>query len=153
MIAMKKYITCFLLIIGLSSAQAQDDPRHEKIEQLRVAFISEQLQLTVEEGQKFWPLYNTYHRERKQLEKGSRNALRTLNDSTATVTEEQLLNALKAQREFHVKLDDSFERYIRGCIKILGAQRTAALIKADFEFKRRMVQELKDRRGRGAGRP
>lgn len=150
---MKKYIALFLLSIGFITAYAQDDSRHEKIEQLRVAFISEQLKLTVEEGQKFWPLYNTHHSERKELEKGSRKALRALNDSTSTVTEDQLLAALKTQREIHVKLDDSFERYIRGCIKILGAQRTATLIKADFEFKRRMVQELKDRRGRGAGRP
>lgn len=150
---MKKYITLFLLFIGFTAVWAQDDSRHERIEQLRVAFISEQLQLTVEEGQKFWPLYNTHHSERKELEKGSRKTLRALNDSTSTVTEDQLLSALKTQREIHVKLDDSFERYIRGCIKILGAQRTAALIKADFEFKRRMMQELKDRRGRGAGRP
>jgi hypothetical protein len=149
---MKKYITLFLLFISFYASHGQDDERYEKLEQLRVAFISEQLQLTVDEGQKFWPLYNTYHSERKEFEKGSRKALRTLNDSTSTVTEAQLLGALKAQREFHVKLDDSFERYIRGCIKILGAQRTAALIKADFEFKRRMVQELKNRRGRAPER-
>lgn len=149
---MKLQLGLIILLLTCFGAQAQDDSRFEALEQLRVAFISEQLKLTVEEGQKFWPVYNDYHNERKGLEKASRNALRALNDSTAAASEEQIFQALKAQREFNVKIDDSFERYIRSSIAILGPKRTAALIKADLEFKRRVLQEIKDRRERGGFR-
>lgn len=68
---MKKLIPLLLLLISSSlMAQAQDDakqPDREKkmqdIEALKVAFLSRELELSPEDAQKFWPVYNQYNRE------------------------------------------------------------------------------------------
>ena len=41
--------------------------RIEKIEQQRIAFITTDLDLSVEEAQAFWPLYNDYQSMKKEI--------------------------------------------------------------------------------------
>ena len=53
----------FLFIIGCASAQTDppmDNPKMQNIEALKIAFISRQLELTPDEAQVFWPVYNQY---------------------------------------------------------------------------------------------
>lgn len=58
-------ITLFALII-CTSAIAQDHTR-EKIQAMKIAFMTEKLSLTPGESEKFWPLYNQYWSERRKL--------------------------------------------------------------------------------------
>lgn len=62
------------LLIGLTGfvplhkihAQANRGEAQD-IETLKIAFISKQLDLTPDEAQRFWPVYNQYSRELKQM--------------------------------------------------------------------------------------
>ena len=49
-------------------AQDPDDTRAEKIQSLKIAFITQKLQLTPDEAQKFWPVYNQYDNEIHSLQ-------------------------------------------------------------------------------------
>ena len=50
----------FVLFFSFSlSAQVNKESR-EKIKTLKIAYITEQLNLTAKEAQDFWPIYNTY---------------------------------------------------------------------------------------------
>ncbi len=61
-----------ILITNFSSLQAQTtqpDPinKEEKIRALEVAFISRKLNLTTDEAQKFWPVYNEYKTDMRSV--------------------------------------------------------------------------------------
>jgi hypothetical protein len=56
----------FLLISSLSFAQDFKE-RREKVKALKVAFITEKLELTTEEAQKFWPIYNVFDDNQSEL--------------------------------------------------------------------------------------
>lgn len=63
-------VIMFLLSATLSTnAQPGKPEREEKIEKFKIAFITERLDLTVEEAQKFWPVYNQFNNEMKELRK------------------------------------------------------------------------------------
>ncbi|HEA30614.1 MAG TPA: hypothetical protein ENH91_11565, partial [Leeuwenhoekiella sp.] len=53
-----------LLIILLCGSSiggfAQDGDKHERIKALKVSFITDKLELTPTQAEKFWPIYNTY---------------------------------------------------------------------------------------------
>ena len=54
-------ITTMMLTISLSAQRGGERAeRGEQIEQQRIAFITTELDLSVEEAQTFWPLYNDY---------------------------------------------------------------------------------------------
>ena len=71
---MKKYLLILTLFCGsFVSAKAQDDQpinenkRQEKIQALYVAYITQQLQLSPEDAQKFWPVHTQFSTELKSV--------------------------------------------------------------------------------------
>lgn len=121
---MKKYLLILLLIVGSLSGikvQAQDK---EKIQSLKIAFITQKLQLTPDEAQKFWPIYNQYDQEIRALQ---------LNDKNGPVieNEEKLLNIRK-------KYMTSFE-------KVIGPQKVNRLFNAERDFREILIRRLQNR--------
>jgi hypothetical protein len=59
--------------IGLNASapvlQQTEESRADKIEALRIAFISQQLSLTPAEAEKFWPVYNQYKGDLETIRK------------------------------------------------------------------------------------
>ncbi len=142
---MRAIILTLLLCSALVS-QAQHHDRHEKIKQLKVAFLSEKLELSVTDGQQFWPLYNAFEKDRKELERSHRHTVDVLED-VENVTETSILSVLREQEKLARQLEARTEAYVKDVIKVLGAQRTAVLLSSEDEFKKRVVREWKERRG------
>ena len=59
-----------LFILSINIIQAQEHrSKEERIQALKVAFITEELDLTPEQSQGFWPLYNELQGKLRQLKK------------------------------------------------------------------------------------
>src|SRR5947209_16772410 len=70
----KLLLILFLFISTAYICNAQDGNNkkdQEQIEALRSAYITNQLNLTSEEAQKFWPIYNRYFSEVKKAKQES----------------------------------------------------------------------------------
>ncbi len=67
---MKKiYTLLFFIFIGAAAFAQPDEKKAKEIESLKVAFISKELDLSTDEAQKFWPVYNQYNKEMKAAKK------------------------------------------------------------------------------------
>ncbi len=125
---MKKYILFIVLLFCCSCflrAQDQDgSKRGEKVQALKIAFITQKLELTAEEAQKFWPIYGQYENDIKGVLADSKNEDVIDND-------ERLLNIRKKYRPEFTKL--------------LGQARMNSLFASEKEFRRMLLQRLKNR--------
>ncbi|MEO7802582.1 MAG: hypothetical protein ABIR81_11305 [Ginsengibacter sp.] len=123
---MKKFLLCVFIIFSmLLNLPAQDgDPakRAEKVQALKIAFISQKLDLTSAEAENFWPVYGQYEKDVKQLF-GDRKSDNVIEN------EEQLLNIRKKYRP-------QFE-------KVLGKPRMNKLFSTEKEFRGVLIQQLK----------
>jgi hypothetical protein len=123
---MKKYLLILILIFGnFSFVHAQNGQRAEKVQELKIAFITQKLQLTSAEAEKFWPVYNSYENEIKQLRATNKNG-------DVLENEQKLLDIRK-------KYKPSFE-------KILGAQRANDLYNVERDFRNVLIKSLKQQR-------
>ena len=65
------------MLYAQENQPAPASPQKEKIEALKMGYISKELDLSPEEAQKFWPVYNQYQKEldaaKKNAKKGSAN--------------------------------------------------------------------------------
>lgn len=132
----------FVFATLISSAQPGD---RERIKQLKIAFISEELHLTVEEGQRFWPLFNAFEEERQGHEKRMRKMFKALEEKT-NLTSQDVLQANDRATEERIAMAKSEQKYIQEVTAVLGAERTLILLRSEDKFRKRVLEELRDRR-------
>lgn len=142
---MKKSILIIVLFLSLT-ALAQG--RGEKLKALKVAFITERLDLTQEEAQKFWPIYNAYEENERKLRMDTFEARKDLNFETLSESEANDIidNFTKAENERHLIK----QQFIKDIRKVLPAKKVILLKKVEDDFKRQMLEQFKRRR---QGRP
>ena len=101
-------------LLSISSAQAHPKGHgnwQEKIRSEKIAFITSELNLTPEEAQVFWPVYNQVDKERDEAIRRVFRSYKAVEDAVAAGKDEKELNklldehlaALKAQGEVEQK--------------------------------------------------
>ncbi len=129
-------LICFALF---SSAEAQPkQSRSEQIEAVKVAFITQKLNLNSDEAEKFWPVYNNYQKEINELVKIKRQAKSSNNRDADGV--------LNSELEFETKLLDIRKKYKQEFSKVVSSDKVLMLYRAEREFREHLIKELKDRR-------
>lgn len=140
---MKKLL--LILIFSLSiSAFAQNKERYERIKALKIAFITERLQLTETEAQKFWPIYNAFesknHKLRQQF--GGRNAKRNIEGMSEQEAQSYLDKMMVADTDKH----SLKQQFVKDLLKILPAKKIIILKATEDAFNRRIMEQYKKRR-------
>ncbi len=130
---MKTIFTFLLALIGftgiaLAQEQPQPDPKQEeKIQALEIAFISRKLELTPDEAQRFWPVYNDYKKDMRQVMINQKN-----NPNKDVVDNEQ-------------KMIDVRKKYRDRFIGVIGQPRMNKFFQAEREFRGVLLNQLKNR--------
>lgn len=129
------------------SAIAQKGDKRERIKALKVAFITEQLDLTTEESQVFWPIYNTFEKETnsirfkeiRDIRKEIRDNLDTMTDADASTLIKRLNKAENRMHELRLGLSDKLKN-------VIPAKKIIRLKIAEDDFRRKMLNEFKRRK-------
>lgn len=143
---MKNIFILLLLITSIASAQ-----RGEKIKAYKTAFITESLDLTSAEAEKFWPVYNAHEEKLKTLRRKERKEIfeiikgdfNSLSEAEANTLLDKAI-ALKEQEFIYHK------ELVQNLKGIIPAKKILKLKKTEEEFKRTLLERMKKRRG---GRP
>jgi Spy/CpxP family protein refolding chaperone len=136
---MKKLIAALMIgIAPLLSLHAQQEGGNDNaIESLKIAFLTKQLDLTPDEAQKFWPVYNQYTIELKKMRKDHTGDELEMREKALTLT----------------------KRFKPELIKCVGPNKFNRLLKSEGdwhqvvrdEIKRRQEQRQKMRKNRPGG--
>ena len=141
---MKQLLLILILAFSLATF-AQDKGKRERIKALKVAFITEQLQLSTTEAQKFWPIYNAFEEDHNILRRESyENRKSTDFDNLSEQEAKAMLDAMVSIENQKSKLR---EKYLSDLIKVLPAKKIIKLKVTEDEFNKRMLEEMKKRRG------
>ena len=148
---MKKWILALALCMPLAGLYAQPGggpaaSRMEQVKAAKIGFITRELNLSEEEAQKFWPIYNKFDNEREahrrkmvalRLESGAPGE--TLDAKEAEAAIEQYLQL----RQEEVDLEKRFYQAVK---KVLPAEKVALLFQAEKRFQRELLRNLQQRR-------
>ncbi len=138
----------FILLIGLNLS-GQRHPRDiEKIEAYKARYLTEALNLSPETAQKFWPVYNQYQKETRQILKDHselpppEDAKPSFENLSDAEIEKMILEKLNDQK----KLADLKIQYFEKFKECLGTRGAADYYRAELDFHRRLMRELGKRR-------
>ena len=143
---MKHTVITFCLLIFVCCGFAQDKDKRERIKALKIAFITEKLELTTAEAQKFWPIYNAHELEREMLRKNMKE--KKINLTVENLTESEAKIVLSDMVAFEEERTKQKTDFVKRLMSVLPAKKIILLKIADDEFKKRMLEEFKRRRGR-----
>ncbi|MGZ3865137.1 MAG: hypothetical protein ACXVC6_15495 [Bacteroidia bacterium] len=132
---MKRIIYIFIFALLQLASFAQGGKR-EKIEALRVGFITQQLNLTADESQKFWPVYNEYQDKVRAARREFKGT------STAFTSDKEAQEFLDAELLFKQRELSLYKEYYDKFKKILPLKKVAMLRQAEEEFKKELLQQL-----------
>ena len=131
---MKKYLLIILMILGVAGVSVAQDEGGDKqpgdgrrLEGLKIAYLTKKLDLSTEEAQKFWPIYNQYMTEIRKTRMEARQS-----KEGEIPTQEKLLNIRK-------KYNGEFN-------KALSSEKVNQFFKAENEFGTVLQKELMERR-------
>lgn len=131
---------------GPGPGRGMGSERHEKLKSAKVAMITERLDLSAEEAQEFWPVYNEHEEERRNLRREMMmmrrdTDLALLNDTEA----QEALNKLMEARKKEAEIDAAFLEEIS---RMMGPRRTLMLVKTEMEFNRMVIRRLRSEKGK-----
>jgi hypothetical protein len=98
-----------------------NEKKQQDIEALKVAFISKELELTPDEAQKFWPVYNQYAKELRSTIK---------DDADVLDRDEKVLNLRK--------------RYKDQFTKVLGKERMNRVFNSEGRFRQLLIKSMRN---------
>ncbi|MFK8044869.1 MAG: hypothetical protein AB8B72_05200 [Crocinitomicaceae bacterium] len=134
-------ITLAVLLSSISMAQSSEAIR-TNIEKDKKAFIIEKLELSENESDAFWTVYETYEKESKTIKAKERQIKRALKNSEVLSDEEQYKLTEKylmlEKQEAETKL-----KYLKLFSTKIGKKKAAAVFKAEDDFKRLLFKKIK----------
>lgn len=139
-----KKILIPILALTISICAYAQKPDKNKIKALKIAHITQELDLTEKEAQAFWPVYNANEDEREKLRSGSyKNFMKKKKPEEITEAEAKMLldNTIKME-EAHLKLQKDYYAKLQ---KIFSAKKIMTLMNAERSFRRKMIEQFKDR--------
>ena len=143
----KRYCNVFAFLIltlfTITGAQAQRRSEDEikRIQDAKVAIITNRLNLTPEQSAGFWPVYNEYSQRRREIHRAQR---KIINDKKAEgKTDDQVLGNLKEVQDLRQKELDLEKEYQSKFLKVITAAQVIELYKAERTFNDMLLQRLK----------
>lgn len=111
--------------------------RFKKIEAIKAGYITQRMDLTTEESQRFWPVYNKYQKEMMAIFILKKENMQSEGDAK---------NRLDKDLEFENKILAIRKHYKDEFLKVLPAEKVTLLTKCEREFKEQLIKQLKERR-------
>jgi septal ring factor EnvC (AmiA/AmiB activator) len=129
---------------GKGDREKMEKDREEKIDRLKIAFITTELALTSSEAEKFWPVYNELEAKIKELRKANKKIEKELQDSYETMTNEDAKKKMNTIFENEEKETALRKEYAEKFSKIIGDKRTLKLLSLEHEFRRELLDRLRE---------
>jgi hypothetical protein len=145
---MKNILISLLILIGMySNVSAQNCgdncKKKEQIKAQKVAFITDKLQLTVEEAQQFWPIYNEMNKKSDDIENQIRTIVKNYKTNKETLSSSELETMADKMVELQVNSAKLDAEYYQKFKKVLPIRKIMELNQAEREFKHELLQKLK----------
>jgi len=127
--------------------------RREKIKAQKVAFITKKLDLTSEEAQVFWPVYNEYEKEKDKLHEERHVLMEKIIKNYDTIEDAEMEDIADKLMELDIKDINLRKKYYENYKTILPIRKVVELQKSEHDFKHFLLRQIRgdQRSERGHG--
>lgn len=138
---MKKIISLLILITLGFGGFSQSPEAKKKIEAARIALITQRLNLTPEQAEKFWPVYREYEIKQKEIRREFNQQRKAFDPNKATEEEnKKMLDVATRVKERQLNLERDYSERI---LKVINTRQLNNLRKAENDFKEMLMKRIR----------
>jgi len=137
-------IIALLLSVSFMQAQNKKEEKLEKVRSQKIAFLTQKMNLSPDEAQIFWPVYNEFSALKKELNKKKRDVMVELKQKWDTATDAQkeaVADQMIAFRMEEAKLDQSYHAQFKDLLPI---DKVLKLYQAELQFKNYLMKQIRN---------
>lgn len=146
---MKKKILLFILSLTVFTINAQKVKRDkEKIKALKIAFLTQELDLNATVAQKFWPIYNEHENNLDAIRRTGMSQFREKINNLGgleALSEKDSKSFVNAKLELDKKTLQEKEQFLAKITKILPYKKILKLQLSEREFARKLMRKYRKR--------
>jgi hypothetical protein len=120
--------------------QSPDPKAMERIQRARIAYLSERLNLTPDQAEKFWPVY------RELADKRAALRAQVKESQKEGMTEQEQKQMVEQNLKVRQQELDLEKQYAQRLLNAITAQQLLDLPKAEMEFRRMVLDQIQQRR-------
>lgn len=137
-------ITLMLLIPFVLNAQEKKEQFKERKNEInikKIAFLTEKLELTAEEAQVFWPVYNDFQNKKEECMKENRGIKNPVNYNN--LSDKELNDLADAEIIKASKMLDLRKEFNDNLKKVLPLKKVVMLYDAEKDFKKVLIKDMR----------
>lgn len=138
-----------VILLGINAITRAQNPNLDKLNAYKIAFLTKRVNLTSQEAEKFWPLYNEFQEKKLRIQQEKIMINRDFNLTGSTMSEKDLTEAGDKYISLEVQ-EASLSQDLHTKLKsILPPSKILRLYQAENQYKIQLLNELQDRRQQG----
>jgi Spy/CpxP family protein refolding chaperone len=149
-------LTFCLFALGLFSAISQDielgslisKEKLEKIQSMKISFLTKELDLTVTESQAFWPVYNEYQQKKSAISDNKAEILKKIMKGYKDIPDKDAIALADELVSLEQQEAALLQEYNQKFKKVLSPQKVLKLYLSENKFKLELLKEIKGRIGK-----
>ena len=140
---MNRLIFVWFLLVGWSVSFGQSQETLDKIEAAKIALITERLNLTPDQAERFWPIYKEFTNKQLDLRNEFQELKRGHNPQTATEEQNQVILEKGLQiKERQLGLEKTYAERFQ---QVITTRQLMSLRKAEDDFREMLMQRIRQR--------
>ncbi len=149
---MRLKIIVAVIALILSAPLFSQTVRNNRIEAEKIAFFTNKLDLSAEEAQKFWPVYNDYSTRKEKIIQERNGLMRYLNQNSENLSDEEFEESgdkLISYTKKEAELSQTFHKKFK---EVLPPAKVVRIYSAEIQFRTMLLNKLQQRREQQAPR-
>ena len=137
------YTLLLFLFTSVGFAQGKQEKR-DRIKALKIAFISEELALTTDEAEKFWPIYNAFEDKQFELQhEKMKSYMNRIETDMGKISEKEASQLLVQMENTEDELYQLRKKYNQNLKLVLSAQKIVKLHKVEVQFRKDLLKQFR----------
>lgn len=145
---LKLSICCLLFLIFNVFSQEKDKDKRSQLRAFKIAYISQELELSATEAEKFWPIYTLFEEGQKKLRQEKMRSFmnRIEAGEIAKLTDKEATNFLNQMEQTEYEMFQLRKKFIDNLKVILPPIKIIKLKKAEEGFNKKLLDQYRKRR-------
>jgi hypothetical protein len=131
-----------VLILLMSTMGFAQQGKGARVHALKVSYITDKLDLSSAQAERFWPVYNRYEAELRSLRQEFRKETGGKNKARSS---EEAHRMIEDNLDFQEDVIALKRRYKDEFLKVISAQQLSGLYAAERDFKQMLIKRLEGR--------